>query len=161
MRISVLFVGNRHHVEAVDLVEFGRFGFGRAGHAGKLLVHAEIILEGDRGERLILALDLHAFFRFDRLVQPVRPAPSRHLPPGEFVDDNHLAVFHHVIDVLLEERVRAQALVDVMDQLHVVGVVQVAEVQQALAFRHALFGQRRRAQLFVERVIHVGESAWG
>ena len=44
----------------------------------KLLVHAEIVLEGDRGERLILALDLHAFFGFYRLVQTVRPAPARH-----------------------------------------------------------------------------------
>ena len=47
-------------VEIVDLAEFGGFGQRRAGHAGKLLIHAEIILEGDRRQRLVFALDLHA-----------------------------------------------------------------------------------------------------
>ena len=139
-------------------MEFGRFGFGRAGHAGKLFVHAEIILEGDGSERLIFALDLHAFFGLDGLVQTVGPAASRHLASGEFVDDHHFAVFHHVVDVLLEERVRAQSLVDVVDELHVLRIVEVAEVQQPLALRHAFFGQRRGAHLFVERVIHVDDQ---
>ena len=46
------------HVEVVDLVELLRLGHGRAGHAGQLVVEAEVVLEGDRGERLVLALDL-------------------------------------------------------------------------------------------------------
>jgi len=39
----------------------GRFGFRGTGHARKFLEHAEIILEGDCRERLILALNLHPF----------------------------------------------------------------------------------------------------
>ena len=124
MRISVLIRRNGDHFQLVNLVELRRFGFRRAGHAGKLLVHAEIILEGDRGERLIFALDLHAFFRFDRLVQAVGPAASGHLAPGEFVDDHHFAFFHHVIHVALEQRVRAQPLIDVVNHVHVRRVVQ-------------------------------------
>ena len=38
-----------HDVELVDVHEFGGFGHGRAGHAGQLVVEAEIVLEGDRG----------------------------------------------------------------------------------------------------------------
>ncbi len=83
-------------------MKFRRFRIGGTGHAGKLFVHAEIILEGDGGQCLILAFDLHPFFCFDRLMQPVAPAPSRHQSAGELVDDDHLAVFDHVIDIALE-----------------------------------------------------------
>ena len=64
-------MGITRDVELVDLLELGRFRFGRTGHAGQLLVHAEVVLEGDGGERLILALDLDAFLGFDGLVQTV------------------------------------------------------------------------------------------
>ena len=58
-------------VEVVDLGELRRLGVGGAGHAGELLVHAEVVLEGDRRERLVLALDLDALLGLDRLVQAV------------------------------------------------------------------------------------------
>ena len=46
------------NVEAVDLVELAGLGDGSTGHPGQLLVHPEVVLEGDRGERLVLFLDL-------------------------------------------------------------------------------------------------------
>src|SRR5437867_11968170 len=39
-----------HGLEAVDFLELVGLGIGRARHAGELAVHAEIVLEGDRGE---------------------------------------------------------------------------------------------------------------
>ena len=95
-------------VEVVDLVELGRLGLGRAGHARQLLVLAEVVLEGDGGERLVLALDLHLLLGLDRLVQAVAPAAARHQAAGELVDDDDPAVLDHVVDVELEQRVRAQ-----------------------------------------------------
>ena len=116
--------GNHDHVEVVDLLEFRRFGFRRTGHAGQLLVHAEIVLEGDGGERLVLALDLDAFLGFDGLVQAVGPAAAGHQAAGELVDDDHFGAFvaipHHVIAVALVEHVGAQGL------LHVVVALDVA-----------------------------------
>ena len=125
--------GNQRNIELVNLVELGGFGFRGSGHAGKLLVHAEIILEGDGGERLVFALDLDAFLGFHGLVQAVRPAAAGHFAAGEFVDDDDFAVFHHVIDVALVERVRAQPLIDVVNRFHVLRVVQIAEAQQLFA----------------------------
>ena len=110
-------------VELVDLVELFRFGIRRAGHAGQLLVLAEVVLEGDGRERLVLALDLDLLFRLDRLVQAVAPSPSRHQAAGELVDDDDLAVLDHVFDVALEQRVRPQRLLDVVEQRHVRRVV--------------------------------------
>ena len=98
-------------VEVVDLGELLGLGVGRAGHAGELLVLAEVVLEGDGGERLVLALDLHLFLGLDRLVQAVAPAPSGHQPAGELVDDDDLAVLHHVVDVAVEDA-RARAAPD-------------------------------------------------
>ena len=106
--------GDHGDFELVDLLELGRFGFGRTGHAGQLLVHAEVVLEGDGGERLILALDLDAFLGFDGLVQTIAPAAAGHQAAGELVDDDHFAVLHDVILVALEEHVGLQRLLDVV-----------------------------------------------
>jgi len=73
--------GDDDGLEAVDLLEFVGFRVGRAGHAGQLFVHAEVVLESDRGERLVLGLDAHAFLGFDRLMQPFGPAPAGHERP--------------------------------------------------------------------------------
>ena len=99
---------DHHHFQAVDVLELVGFGIRRAGHAGQLLVHAEQVLEGDRGERLVLALDRHAFLRLDRLVQAVGPAAARQGAAGELVDDDDFAVADDVVDVaLVDARARA------------------------------------------------------
>ncbi len=86
-------VGRDHRdVELVDLGELLGLGLGGAGHAGELVVHPEVVLEGDGGERLVLALDAHPLLGLHRLVQAVRPAPARHQAAGELVDDDDLAV---------------------------------------------------------------------
>ena len=106
---------NVEDVEVVDVHEFGRFGHGRAGHAGELVVEPEIVLEGDRGERDVLGLDRDVFLRFQRLVQAFGIAPAFHHAAGEFVDDDDAAVLDDVVAVLEEQLVRLQRLVDVME----------------------------------------------
>ena len=69
---------NDGDIEAVDFAEFCGFRLGGTGHASKLLVHAEIILEGNGRECLVLALNLHAFFGFHGLMQAIGPAPAGH-----------------------------------------------------------------------------------
>ena len=62
--------------------------------------------------------------RLDRLVQAVAPAAARHQAAGELVDDDDFAVLHHVVDVVVEDGVGAQRLVDVVEELHVLGIVE-------------------------------------
>ena len=95
----------------------------------ELAVLAEVVLEGDGRERLVLALDLDLLLGLDRLVQAVAPAPAGHQAAGELVDDDDPAVLDHVVDVELEQRVRAQRLVDVVEQRHVDGVVEAARLE--------------------------------
>ncbi len=143
-------------VELVDLVELGRLGVGRAGHARELLVHAEVVLEGDRGEGLVLALDLDALLGLDGLVQAVRPAPAGHHAAGELVDDDDLAVLDQVVDVALVEGVGAQRLVDAVEDLHVLGVVEVAHAEELLDLLDALVGEARLVGLLVDQEVAGG-----
>ncbi len=106
-------------VERVNRQEFLSLGLGRTGHAAEFLVHAEVILQRDRRQRLIFTLDLDAFFCLDSLVQTVRPAASGHQTTGEIVNDNHLAVLHDVVMIGLIKRVCFQGLFDAMEQVHV------------------------------------------
>jgi hypothetical protein len=67
---------DRDDTELVDRVQLGGLGLGGAGHAGELVVHAEVVLQGDRGQRLVLVLDLHALLGLDGLVHALVVAPA-------------------------------------------------------------------------------------
>ncbi len=72
--VRLIFADHRHvgwdldHAEAVNLLELGFLGLRGTGHARELVVHAEVVLQRNRGERLVFVLDLDAFFGFERLV---------------------------------------------------------------------------------------------
>src|SRR6185312_2965148 len=148
--------GDDVDVELVDLAELGSLGVRGAGHARELLVHPEVILEGDGGEGLVLALDLHAFLGFHRLVQTVGPAPARHHAAGELVDDHHLAVLDQVVDVALVERVGAHRLIDAVEDLHVLNLVKVADAGELLDPLDAFVADAYLMGLLVHHVVAGG-----
>ena len=104
------------HAQPVDLHELLGLGRRGAGHARKLFVEAEVVLERHAGQRHVLGLDLDAFLRLDGLMQAVRQAAALHHAAGELVDQHDLAVAHDVLLVLVEQLVRAQRLGDVVNQ---------------------------------------------
>ena len=111
------------HLEVVDVGELLGLGHGRSGHAGELRIEPEVVLKGDRGERLVFHLDLGPLLGFERLVQPVGVAPALHHAAGELVDDDDLVVLDDVVGVAGEQLVGAERLVDVVNQRHVGDVV--------------------------------------
>ncbi len=153
------------HFELVDVDELVGLGEGRAGHAGEFCVKAEVVLEGDGGERLAFALDVHVFLGFQRLMQPLRIAAAFHHAAGELVDDDDLVLLHDVITVALEQLVRPQRLIDVMHDGDVFDVVQrafgrqqVRRAQQGLHMLVARFGIRHLPGFFVEFEIFLVEE---
>ena len=106
--------GNDHHFQVVDLLELLGFGVGGAGHAGQLLVHAEVVLEGDGGQGLVFVFDLDRFLGLQGLVQAVGVAPAGHEAPGEFVDDDDLAFLDDVVHVPFEEGMGLQGGLEVV-----------------------------------------------
>ena len=127
--------GDLHHADLVDLHELRGLGQGRARHARELVVHAEVVLQRDRRERLVLLADAHALLGLDGLVQALRPAAAVQDAAGELVDDLDLAVDDGVVDVLLVERLGLQRLVQVVDQDAVLGAVEVVDAEEALGLR--------------------------
>ncbi len=111
------------HLQLVDLLELVGLGQRRAGHAGQLRKQPEIILEGDRGQRLVLALHHHPLLGLQRLMQAVGIAPAVHHAAGELVDDHHLAGADDVVDITGVQHMRAQALLNVMDQRNIENVI--------------------------------------
>ena len=96
-------IGRNHDdFEFVYLAEFFRFGIGGPGHPRQFAIHAEIVLEGDRGHGLVFRLDLYPLLGLEGLVQAVAVSPARHHPTCKFIDDDDLPLFDEVVYVALE-----------------------------------------------------------
>ena len=123
---------------------------------GELVVEPEVVLQGDRRERLVLLADRHAFLRLDRLVEAFRPAPALEDAAGELVDDHHLAVDHRVVVVFPVERLGLQRLHEVVDEVAVFGQVEVLDVEEFLGFFDPALGRRDGLVFLVVLVVVLG-----
>ncbi len=119
----------------------GRFGIGGTGHAGQLVIHPEIVLEGDRGKGLVFPLDLDLFLGLQGLVQPIAVASSLHGAAGEFIDDDDLAFLDDIVDVPFEQHMGLQSLAEVMKLLDIAGIIEILDFEQILAQGDALLGE--------------------
>jgi len=151
---------NEHGFQVVDRRELESLGVGGAGHAGELLVQAEVVLERDRGERLALVLDRGPFLRLDGLVQPIGPAAAGHHAAGELVDDDHFVVLDDVMLVAVIQRVRPDPRVKVMHEDDVGRIVEARPRRKEPRLLHQLFGvlvaqlrERDRVHLQVGEIV--------
>ena len=144
--------------QLVDLHELGGLGERRAGHARELVVEAEVVLQRDRREGLVLLLDVHALLGLDRLVQALRPAPPLEDAARELVDDHHLVVDDGVVDVALVERLGLQRLLQVVDERAVLGAVQMLDAEELLGLGDAHLGHRDGLVLLLELEVEVGDE---
>ncbi len=144
---------DRDHAELVDLVELGGLGHRRTGHAGELLVEAEEVLQGDRGERLVLVLDVHPFLRLDRLVHALVVAAAGEDTAGVLVDDHDFAVDDDVVLVLLEEFLGLDGVVQVAHERGVHRLVEVVDAQPVLDLADTGLVDGDRALLLVDVVV--------
>ena len=147
--------GDRHDLEPVGVGELAGLGGGGAGHAAELVVHAEVVLEGDRREGLVLLLDLHPLLRLDRLVESFGPAPALEDAAGELVDDLHLAALHDVVDVLLEQLLGAQRGLQLVHEVLVDVLVEVVDAERLLDRGDADLGGHDGALRLVDLVVVV------
>ena len=107
--------GDHHHVQFVDVPQFLRFRLGRTGHTGQLVVHAEVVLKGHGGVCLRGRFHFHFLLALDGLVQSIAVAATFQDTAGLLVHDLHLAVHHHVLHVVLVQRVGTDQLVHRVD----------------------------------------------
>ncbi len=99
----------------------------------------------------------YPLLRLDRLVQALAPAASLHDPAGVLVDDLHLAVLDHVVDVALVQRLGLECLAEVVDELHVARVVEVLHAECALDRIERGLRRRHGLVLLVVQVVGTRE----
>ena len=92
--------------QLVDLAELLVLGHGGTGHARELLVEAEVVLQRDGRERLVLLANEHMLFRLECLMKALGVAAALHDAARELVDDLHFPADDDVIDVAMEEELR-------------------------------------------------------
>ena len=146
---------NLHNRQLVDLAELRVLGHGGARHARELVVETEVVLQRDRGERLVLLADEHALLSLHRLVQAVRPAAALHYAARELVDDLDLAANDHVVLVAMEHVLRLERLLQVVGQLAGEVAVDVG-AQAGLDLAQALVGGGDGVLGLVHDVVAVG-----
>ena len=93
---------NLHHIKLVNVPKLARLSHSRTCHTGQLVVHAEIVLQRNRGKRLRGSLHLHMFLGFHGLVQPVAPTASIHDTSRLLVHNLHLAINYDIFIVAVE-----------------------------------------------------------
>ena len=141
--------------QIVDVAELVGFCDGRTGHAGELVIKAEIVLEGDRRQCLVFRLDVEAFLGFDRLVKAFRQTAAFHHPACEFVHQHDLTILDQIILVAVEQFVGAKGLIGMVNNRDVVGFPERAFQQASLIQKlfeqlGTVFGEHNRALFLVE-----------
>ncbi len=153
--------GDRDDAELVGAHELGGLGLGRAGHAGELLVEAEVVLQRDGGEGLVLGLDRDALLRLDGLVDALVVAAAHEDAARVLVDDEHLDVHDDVVLVLLEQGLGLDRVVEERDERGVRGLVEVVDAEVVLDLLDARLKDADRALLLVDLVVDLGDEALG
>ncbi len=146
--------------ELVRALELGRLGVGRTRHAAQLAVQAEVVLQRDGREGLVLGLDGHALFGLDGLVHALVVTTAGQDTAGVLVDDEHLALDDDVVLVALEQLLRLDGVVEEADERRVEGLVEVVDAEVVLDLGDPGLEHADGALLLVDLVVLVdGEAA--
>ena len=152
--------GDRDDVDLVGRGKLGGLGLGRTGHARArtLGVEAEVVLQRDRGQRLVLGLNLHAFLGLDRLVHAVVVAAARQDATRVLVDDKDLTGVHDVVAIPEEQLLRTDRVVEEADERGVRSLVQVLHAQLVLDLVDARLQDADSLLLLVDLVVLVARE---
>jgi F-type H+-transporting ATPase subunit alpha len=98
--------GDLDNIKLVNLVKLVTGAHNRAGHARKLFIKREKILESNAGCRAVGLFDLHLFFGFNSLVHAVAKPPARQNAAGEFIYNFHAVCRNNIVPVFLKQYAR-------------------------------------------------------
>ena len=150
--------GDRYHLQAVGVGQLRSLGLGRSGHAGQLVVHAEVVLQGDGGQGLVLLFDPHPLLGLHRLVDALGPAPAFQGAAGVLVNDLHLTALHDVVLVPVKQLLGLEGHLELMDQVGLHRVVEVLDFQDLFDPVDAGLGGGDGALCLFHLVVHVASQ---
>ncbi|MBA7635971.1 hypothetical protein ES703_43584 [subsurface metagenome] len=108
--------GYNHYVQLVYLVKFLRLGKSGTRHSRQLLIHPEVVLNGNGGKGSGFPLNPYVLLGFYRLMQTLGVPATEHQPAGKFVHDKNLTILDHVIAVFLIQGIGFKGAVQVTGQ---------------------------------------------
>ena len=146
---------NRHDIQLVNLVQLSRFGLSRTGHTGQLVVEAEVVLERNGCQRLVLVFNLHPFLGLNCLVHALVIATACQHTTGELIDNEDLTITNNVILVAGEQLLGLQGIVQVTDQRRVFRSIQVGNTQLILNEFNTLFTNTDGALTLIDFVVNI------
>ena len=142
-------------IQFVDCGKFLRLGYSGTGHSRQLLVQAEIILEGNGSQRLVLFLNINVFLGLNCLMQAFGVPAPEHQAARKLVHDDDLAVFDDIVDIALHDAVGTQRLVNVMAQRGIFHIGQILKTEGTFRFRDAPCRQCCGPRLFIHHVVGI------
>ena len=106
--------GHNRDFQLVGFFEFHLLGLGRASHAGQPGIEEKEVLIGDAGQGLGFGLNLESLLGFNRLMQAITPATTRHDTSGELINDHGITGSDDVIHILHEQLFGLEGVEDEM-----------------------------------------------
>ena len=143
------------NIEFINFLEFLGFGIRCTRHTRKFLIHAEIILEGNRGQSLAFGLNFHALFGLNRLMQTIRPAAAMHHTPRKVINNDNFAVLNDIVLIEFIKRMSLQSLVHVMQIFDIFRVINIIDFQMTFEFLNTRFIQGHALILLVNGIIFI------
>ena len=151
--LTISWDGN--NLEPICIHQFGCFGLRSTCHAGKFVVHAEIVLQGDCRERLIFFLDLDALFGLNGLVNSLTPTTAFKNSTCEFVDDFYFTILDDVVLIALIQHRSLECYLQLVHQVLLHFVIQIGNAKLLLHFFNSSFGWNHDALVFFDFIINV------
>ena len=145
---------NDNDVNAVNFGKLFGFRFGGSRHTGDFFVKTEVILKGNGRQRPIAFSDGDVFFRFNGLVQSFGITSADQNASGKLVNNFHLSVLNHVINIALKHFMRPHSLCHVVRIFEILGIKKrsaddLVRLQQRFELQHTLIGKSDAFALFV------------
>ena len=147
---------NDYNGQVVNLYKFLLLSLSSTGHTSQLLVHTEVVLEGDGCQSLAFALHLNALFSLDGLVQALGETTTKHQTAGELVNDDNLTILHHVIPVTMHQGLSLQGAHNLVGIVHtMLIIIKVFNAQHFFSLGNTFFRRRNLTLLFINSIIFI------
>ena len=153
--LHILIRGNSNNTQLVGAHKFRSLSLRSTSHAGKLIVHAEIVLQGYGCHRLVFRLNFDAFFSLNSLMDTIVIAASRKNTTSVLIHDQDFTVDHHIVFIIGKQLFRFDGVIQETYKRSIPGFVQVLNTQMVFNFIDARFENTDGAFFLVYLVIFI------
>ena len=106
---------NNLNRNVINLTELCVLGHCSTGHTGELVVHEEVVLEGDSCQSLVFFTYLNILFCLNCLVKTLRITTAFHDTTSKLINNLNFAVNDNVLLVTMEHILSLQRLLKMID----------------------------------------------